>query len=323
MGPHSHAKKGSKRYQHRWLPLKVRSNCHCAVDGRAAYRVSALLRSTIADGTCSKHCESRSDERGHARAARQHQHVVLTRVPFSEQYCLKACSNSFCVSGGGVSSASLFLGLLRRRFCAESSPGVLRAMAPARCRPQQTGERRAAWDCTRIHVKRPLRGRCCLPSNGINVGARRAAAARRGLAGRRGVWPGGTLRTVRPSAAAVGISVRPSPPSLWPSPGLGSTIVLWRARGAETAGWRVFCTTKAFSMTGASMLALREPESRSLSEAGRVEGRAEWGLDGGQTPGSGTVRAQSCGDALGSGCAAPGCTQSAKVTLSGSAPPLS
>ncbi len=60
----------------------------------------------------------------------------ISSAPFSEQYCLKACSNSFCVSGGGVSSASLFLGLLRRRFCAESSPGVLRAMAPPRCRPQ-------------------------------------------------------------------------------------------------------------------------------------------------------------------------------------------
>jgi len=150
-----------------------------------------------------------------------------------------------------------------------------------------------------------------------------ATAAGRGHAGRAGVRPGVALRPVRPSAAAVGISVRALRPSSWPSPGLGSTNVLGRARAAETAGWRVFCTTKAFSMTGASVLCLREPGLRSLSQAGRVEGRAEWGVDGGQAPGRGTVCAQSCGDALGSGCAAPGRAQSAKVTLSGSAPTLS
>ena len=110
-----------------------------------------------------------------------------------------------------------------------------------------------------------------------------------GLAGSLRVRPGGTLRAVPPSTTAAGISVRASPPPLQASPGLGSTNVLWRARGAVARHRPVFCAAKAFSMPGAPPVAAGKSESRSVSEAGRVEGRAEWVEDGGQAAGRGTV----------------------------------
>ena len=91
-------------------------------------------------------------------------------APFSEQYCLKACSNSSAVSGGGVSSGSLFLGLLRRRFCAESSPGVLRAMKlPPRCGSGQALRAPSRVEGARRAAKTPARARSARVSHGISL----------------------------------------------------------------------------------------------------------------------------------------------------------